>query len=496
MFGHPDPVLSHVGSKHYSNFNLADTCSSYLAINVERFNCVDLYKFADVFSVDSVREHCVQSIHCHFAKVAFSEQFCSLSVDQLTEIISHDELDVKEETTVWEAVVRWVQHSREDRLHHLPSILPHIRFNLLTSDNTAAILDHPLVREDPGSSEVIRNVVQQGNPDLKSRLGPNSTNMDMALLCTSTYEKHEILFLNPWPQQRKYISCSYPDADIGDVMAMTVTSDNNIFILSYMYEKRRGQLYLIQYNHAENAWEPALGLSNGLVPQQKPGDWTCNEEMLSEADGTLYHLTSYTNFIMMSRYDQYSDKWQECSQLTLTEVYRHTYTLSSGPNLYFLTNTELHRYDPGQDCWSKRTPNFLPDICTAVAMGTEIFCTDSFFTHTMVYDTESDCWQRLQGWTTPGNLLVDDYTVSHQPGLFVLENQLHILVAAYDPDEEESIDPESTDPPSPSESFVYVYDRSADTWRDLEVNLPKAYYGIANHVCLVARLNTKKLQSP
>ena len=48
-------------------------------------------------------------------QVASSEEFCSLSVNQLTEIISHNELNVKEETTVWEAVVRWVQHSREDR---------------------------------------------------------------------------------------------------------------------------------------------------------------------------------------------------------------------------------------------------------------------------------------------------------------------------------------------------------------------------------------------
>ncbi|XP_078661583.1 kelch-like protein 18 [Branchiostoma floridae x Branchiostoma belcheri] len=124
-----------------------DTCSSYMAMSVEHSTCVDLYKFADVFSVDIVLKRCRQWICRHFAKVSSSEEFCSLSVDQLTEIISHDELDVKEETRVWEAVVRWVQHSREDRLHHLPSILPHIRFNLLTSDDMAAILDHPLVRE-------------------------------------------------------------------------------------------------------------------------------------------------------------------------------------------------------------------------------------------------------------------------------------------------------------------------------------------------------------
>ncbi|XP_078597672.1 kelch-like protein 3 [Branchiostoma floridae x Branchiostoma japonicum] len=98
------------------------------------------------------------SVHPQFI---FSEEFCSLSVNNLIEIISNDDLDVKEETIVWEAVVRWVQHSREDRLHHLPSILPHIPFKLLTSDDMAAILEQPLVRDDHEISEVIRNVLQR-----------------------------------------------------------------------------------------------------------------------------------------------------------------------------------------------------------------------------------------------------------------------------------------------------------------------------------------------
>ncbi|XP_066268548.1 kelch-like protein 12 isoform X5 [Branchiostoma lanceolatum] len=156
-----------------------DTCSSYMAMNVHRSTCVDLYKFADVFSMDSVRNQCLKCIYRHFSKVASSEEFCSLSVNQLTEIISHDELDVKEETTVWEAVVRWVQHSRKDRLHHLPSILPHIRFNLLTSDDTAAILEHPLVREDPGKS-AIRNVVKETS-NMKKRVRMDTLEMAMLI---------------------------------------------------------------------------------------------------------------------------------------------------------------------------------------------------------------------------------------------------------------------------------------------------------------------------
>ncbi|XP_035682726.1 kelch repeat and BTB domain-containing protein 8-like [Branchiostoma floridae] len=220
-----------------------------MAMNVERSTCVVLYKFADVFSLDIVRKRCMRSIQRHFAKVASSEEFCSVSVNQLTEIISHDELDVKEETTVWEAVVRWVQHSREDRLHHLPSILPHIRFNLLTSDDTAAILKHPLVRENPGSSSgVVRNVAQKGNSSVNLRQGMET--MEMVLL--STEERDELVFMNP--REGKYISCNYVPGDLHYGRVMTVTSDNDIYLLS-----REGDVGIdrshVQVNHAENGME-------------------------------------------------------------------------------------------------------------------------------------------------------------------------------------------------------------------------------------------------
>ncbi|XP_078582718.1 kelch repeat and BTB domain-containing protein 12-like isoform X1 [Branchiostoma floridae x Branchiostoma japonicum] len=448
-----------------------DTCSSYMAMNVKRSTCVDLYKFADVFSLDFVRRRSMQSIHHHFAKVASSEEFCSLSVNQLTEIISHDELDVKEETTVWEAVVRWVQHSREDRLHHLPSILPHIRFNLLTSDDTAAILDHPLVREDPGSSEVIRNVVQEGNPDLKLRLGMTTemvllTNLKYMFPPGTTYiSTYTLLFMNP--RQGKYISCSYDSDILSRAEAMTVTSDNNIYILSREVTGT-DQLSLFQYSHVDNVWERA-----GIFPVselQGPGDgWICDHELF-EIDGSLYYIVVAKNryrvcVVGMRKYDRHAhewqggDPWQECSQLQLDGV--TGYTLQPcGPFLYFLSGPEVHHYDPSQNRWCKRTPqNVISEVFTSVAMGTEIFCTDFDFSQTMVYDTVSDSWQTLQGWQNPENATSLDIG----PTLFVLENQLHVhvLLEAEESSEEES-----------AEYQVYVYDRSADAWRDLEAALP------------------------
>ncbi|XP_035676074.1 kelch-like protein 3 [Branchiostoma floridae] len=234
-----------------------------MAMTVERSTCVDLYKFADVYSVDIVRKACLLGIASQFTEFSFTIEFCSLTVNQLTEIISHDELDVNEETTVWEAVVRWVQHSRENRLHHLPSILPHIRFNLLTSDETAAILEHPLVREDPGSSEIIRNVVQK-NLNLKPRFGMTT---EMAILEILAEGRTELVFMNY--REGKYITYSYKPTELPFIHDMTVTSDNDIYVLDSKESEDESQLFLFKYNHAENTVRP-LATTARLAEAGKP----------------------------------------------------------------------------------------------------------------------------------------------------------------------------------------------------------------------------------
>ncbi|XP_035688668.1 kelch repeat and BTB domain-containing protein 7-like [Branchiostoma floridae] len=442
-----------------------DTCSSYMAMNVGRSTCVDLYKFSDVFSVDSVQKPCLHLIHRNFAEVASSEEFCSMSVNQLTEIISHDELDVKEETKVWEAVVRWVQYSKQDRLHHLPSILPHIRYNLLTSDDTAAILEHPLVREDPGSSEVIRNMVQKGNPDLKPRLGMTT---EMILMYNSDYNSKDLFFMNP--REGKYISCTYKQEDLPPARTMTVTSDNDIYIM----QSEDRKLSLFKYNHAENVWKQV-----GVSSSNGPAD-DLYETNFYEVDGVLYYLAVNPEeerpLLQVIKYNPHTNQWQECSQLQLRETLYHSATVPCGSHLYFLRSEEVHCYNPSQDQWSKRTPPIdVPDPCTAVAMGTNIFCIDFEFTQTLVYNTESDCWQVLQGWPNPRNL-----GMKYRPTLFVMENQLHALLDVDDPDREWS--------PTSCTHHVYVYDRSADAWRDLKTTLPDEKYDTYGPHCPVARL--------
>ncbi|XP_019630540.1 PREDICTED: uncharacterized protein LOC109474632 [Branchiostoma belcheri] len=452
-----------------------DTCSSYMAMNVERSTCVDLYKFAEVFSVRNILNPCLQYIVKNFTEVSSSEEFYSLSVDQLTEIISQDKLEVKEETRVWEAVVRWVQHSREDRLQHLPSILPHIRFNLLTSDDTAAILEHPVVREDHGTSEVIRNLVQTRNPKLRPRLGMTT---EMVLLSNIETMEDEILYMNP--QEGMYISCT---EDIPDGTLITVTKDNDIYGLINGRGEEYYQLSMLKYNHVDNVWEDADMSSVSAYQREYSGMFTQQDECLLEVDGILYYLAAdlgeVSALVRMKKYDQRTDQWQECSQLLLEGKWDHSTALSCGSYIYFLTDSAMYHYNPSQDCWCKRTPpNLWCDSrwIIAAALGTEIFCTNYTFSEAMVYNTESDCWQKLPSWPNQGNR-----SVEFLPNFFVLDNQVHILLETYDGDKPLG---------SSCDYLVYVYDRAADVWRDLKATLPniKKQYHVRHPMCPVARI--------
>ncbi|XP_066283327.1 kelch repeat and BTB domain-containing protein 8-like [Branchiostoma lanceolatum] len=448
-----------------------DTCSSYMAMNVERFNCVDLYKFADVFSVDVVRNRCLQCIYMHFIKVSSSEEFCSLSVNQLTEIISHDELDVTEETTVWEAVVRWVQHSREDRLHHLPSILPHIRFNLMTSDDTAAILEHPLVMENSGNSE-LRTLVMRETSNQKRRFGMDAE--EMAIMFRSagpSTNTREMLCFNP--REQKYTKYSY---SVPRIIKATVTSVNDIYILG---EESNEELSLLQYNHLGNVWEKKSSFHRE-IPECLPSDFQL--EYLFEVDGHLYYLAVHFSkgrsvSVVTKKYEWLTDQWQDCSKPRHDDVAMKSHVATTcGGQIYIFTNIVrgMHCYDPSQDLWSKITlPINIFHLSTAVAMGMEIFFTDSSLSKIGVYDVEADSWRELPGWSDPNR-----YPDPNQGATFFAhEGQLHVFVELY------------TDPPEDNHCMhVCKYDMFAGGWSDSPVPLPDWTWRMCRPVPPVARM--------
>jgi hypothetical protein len=68
----------------------------------------------------------------HFVKVRQqSEELLELPVEELHAIVGADELNVKNESIVWECVLRWIDHDTDNRKGHIVDLLKNIRLGLL-----------------------------------------------------------------------------------------------------------------------------------------------------------------------------------------------------------------------------------------------------------------------------------------------------------------------------------------------------------------------------
>lgn len=66
-----------------------------------------------------------------------SDEFLHLPLEELNSIILEDELNVKSEEVVWEAVLRWVNYDPDNRWQHTVKLMGSIRLGLLdTQVNT------------------------------------------------------------------------------------------------------------------------------------------------------------------------------------------------------------------------------------------------------------------------------------------------------------------------------------------------------------------------
>lgn len=108
---------------------LIEVCCEFLEAQLCSENCVGICGFTERFHSCSELHHKAKLfILRHFEEVLLvSEEFLELSLEQLKEITDKDELNVKQEKVVFEAVLRWISHAPENRRQHIAVLLPKVR---------------------------------------------------------------------------------------------------------------------------------------------------------------------------------------------------------------------------------------------------------------------------------------------------------------------------------------------------------------------------------
>ncbi|XP_031172018.1 kelch-like protein 10 [Sander lucioperca] len=123
------------GADYFSVKGIMQACCNFVEQHLSFKNCVHMWMLADIHKCPELRQKAYLHMLHHFKEVTvFSLKFLQLSVEQLADLIKKDELNARQESTVFEAVLRWIEYAPEERRCHMATLLSKVRLLLMSSE--------------------------------------------------------------------------------------------------------------------------------------------------------------------------------------------------------------------------------------------------------------------------------------------------------------------------------------------------------------------------
>ncbi|VDL93600.1 unnamed protein product [Schistocephalus solidus] len=102
-------------------------CSAFLFGEVDASNVLGIRRFAELHSCTELETFTKNYAAHNFESVIEHEEFLFLTAEELSELLSREDLHVGSEETAYRAVIRWVYQDVEERSSHLPGLLSQLR---------------------------------------------------------------------------------------------------------------------------------------------------------------------------------------------------------------------------------------------------------------------------------------------------------------------------------------------------------------------------------
>ncbi|KAM4691913.1 kelch-like protein 10 [Rhinophrynus dorsalis] len=124
-----------VAAKHFGILGVVNECCQFLEGQLCLENCISTWKFATYHHCPELRQKTLLFILHKFEDIVkVSTEFLDLSAMELCELIEKDDLNSKQEDAVFQAIVKWIDHSPEKRKEHISLLLPKVRLALISKE--------------------------------------------------------------------------------------------------------------------------------------------------------------------------------------------------------------------------------------------------------------------------------------------------------------------------------------------------------------------------
>ncbi|XP_056375570.1 kelch-like protein 10 isoform X2 [Hyla sarda] len=155
-----DNVLNLIIAADYLNIvDLVEICSNFLMNQLCPQNSIGIYKFTDYYYCPDLHQKTCMYILHHFEDIMkTSDEFLDLSPSDLKSLIEKEELNVKQEEIVFEAIIKWINHNPASRNQYISLLLPEVRFAFMHHDYFNNIVKTTnYVRDDKKCKPILQN---------------------------------------------------------------------------------------------------------------------------------------------------------------------------------------------------------------------------------------------------------------------------------------------------------------------------------------------------
>ena len=116
-----------VASDYLIISDLKEQASRFLQTILSPTNCLEIRDFAEKCACEDLEDAATACIRQHFLALSKSDEFKDLPFQVLEKLTSNDNIVVRGEEDIYEAILGWVHHDREKRMKHFEQLFRNIR---------------------------------------------------------------------------------------------------------------------------------------------------------------------------------------------------------------------------------------------------------------------------------------------------------------------------------------------------------------------------------
>ncbi|XP_076198060.1 kelch-like protein 30 isoform X4 [Aptenodytes patagonicus] len=359
-------------------------CSRYLRQQMDATNCLGICEFGESHGCPEVSSKAWSFLQENFEAVSRQEEFLQLSKERLAVYLSNDQLQVQEEQSLAEAVLRWVRHDPGPRAQFLPELLELAHLISLPDQYLQNLLaTEPLVRDSDASKALVARSCATGQSDAGARKNPP----------TPPQKLEEVLVV-----VGGRVLEESEDEDGG--LEMPAAPRNFAFYNPKSSGSRGSQNDTWSTTQAwcfcprDGAWKPIASMLRARTNHTS-----------AVLNGEIYVIGGTTVYaVEVERYDPYNKSW--CAISPALKYVSNFAAASCLGKLYLVGSCAvkynaltLQCYNPVQDLWSVITSPFIPKYLSAPRCATLrglIYLIGDNTKKVHVYNPEANIWQKVQ----------------------------------------------------------------------------------------------------